>query len=236
MLDNQVNALRCIMEESDLSDYAGDAFWNLIQAVTTADAFAGFAAAKDIKEIVFHMPTLIFWDKMKRYLLGTFKNFEDQSKMSAKFHRDNKRYNSFVKQQIHLINELDDDIKVDFFASLTRSFLLTEFESELYFKLAKLISGCTCSELLFLQNASFNYASANNTMVSLLYQNGLFIQTETEKGELEYVLSDLAKALKQNSLNYDEGVMGQYPLKSYADLSPLDHPVMPAWHSFESSQ
>lgn len=229
MLDNQVNALRCIMEDSEIRNYTGDAFWNLIQAVTTADAFAGITAAKDIKEIIFHMPTLIFWDKMKRYLLSTFKSYDDQVKMSAKFNKDNTKYNEFVKQQIQLVNELDDDKKVDFFANLTRCFLLSEFESELYFKLAKIISGLTCSELLFLQRISYDYTSKNNTMISLLYQDGLFIQHETDEGEIQYVLSDLAKALKQNSLNSDEGILGISRFKSYEQLSPLNHPTTPVW-------
>lgn len=234
MLDNQVNALRCIMENSEIRTYAGDAFWNLIQAVTTADTFAGITAAKDIKEIIFHMPTLIFWDKMKRYLLGTFRSYEDQVKMSAKFNKDNTKYNEFVKQQIQLVNELDDDKKVDFFANLTRCFLLSEFESELYFKLARTISNLTCSELLFLQRTSYDYISENTTMISLLYQNGLFIQHETDEGEIRYILSDLAKSLKQNSLNFDEGLFGANRFKSYEQLSPLNHPTPSVWNTIAS--
>ena len=159
MIDKQVNALRCIIEDSEIRNYAGDAFWSLIQAVTTADTFAGITAATDIKKIIFHMPTLIFWDKMKRYLLGTFRSYEDQTKMSSKFNKDYSKYNAFVKQQIQIVNKLDDDQKVDFYASLTRCFLLSEFESELYFKLAKVISDLTCSELLFLQGISYDYIS-----------------------------------------------------------------------------
>lgn len=54
MIDKQVNALRCIIEDSEIRNYAGDAFWSLIQAVTTADTFAGITAATDIKKIIFH--------------------------------------------------------------------------------------------------------------------------------------------------------------------------------------
>lgn len=229
MIDKQVNALRCIIEDSEIRNYAGDAFWSLIQAVTTADTFAGITAATDIKKIIFHMPTLIFWDKMKRYLLGTFRSYEDQTKMSSKFNKDYSKYNAFVKQQIQIVNKLDDDQKVDFYASLTRCFLLSEFESELYFKLAKVISDLTCSELLFLQGISYDYISENTTMIFLLYQNGLFIQYETDEGEIRYILSDLAKALKQNSLNFDEGILEQHRFKSYGQLAPLNHPTTPVW-------
>lgn len=234
MLDKQVNALRCIIEDSEIRNYAGEAFWNLIQAVITADAFAGITAAGDIKKIIFHMPTLIFWDKMKRYLLGTFRSYEDQIKMSSKFNKDHSKYNAFVKKQIQLVNELDDDQKVDFFATLTRCFLLSEFESDLYFKLAKIISDLTCSELLFLKGISYDYISENTTMISLLYQNGLFIQYETDEGEIRYILSDLAKALKQNSLNFDEGILGQNRFKSYGQLAPLNHPTPPVWSTISN--
>ena len=66
-------------------------------------------------------------------------------------------------------------------------------------------------------------------MISLLYQNGLFIQHETDEGEMRYILSDLAKALKQNSLNFDEGILGMNRFKSYEQLSPLNHPTTPVW-------
>ena len=69
MLDNQVRTLQTILSNEDLQDYAGDGFWNLIQAVVTSDPFSAMAAMKDIKELIFHMPTILFWDKMKRYLL-----------------------------------------------------------------------------------------------------------------------------------------------------------------------
>ncbi len=76
MLERQVNSLRTILSDKDLQQYTGDGFWNLIQAVVLSDPFSGIAAGKDIKELIFHIPTILFWDKMKRYLLGTFSCWE----------------------------------------------------------------------------------------------------------------------------------------------------------------
>lgn len=233
MLDRQVDKLRVFLQNEKIIDYAGDAFWNLIQAIITADPFAGIATARDIKNIIFHMPTLIFWDKMKRYLLGTFNDYDQQIKMSEKFGNDNKKYNDFVKRQIYLIDQLDDDLKVDYFSNLTRSFLLVEFELDFYFKLAKLISNCTCSELEFLKKLQGDARVQNNTMVSFLYQRGLFIQCENESGKIFYKLSDLAKALKQNCLNFDDGIGIYERITSYGQIKSADILMPNHWHDLE---
>ena len=220
MLEKQVDALRAILSNEDLQNYAGDSFWNLIQAVVFSDGFAGIAAGKNIKELIFHIPTILFWDKMKRYLMGSFRSFEEQVKMAGKFHNNNSKYNDFVKKQIHLINEIDDDKKVDYFASLTRCFLLTDLEENLFFKLSKYIMNCTPEELQFLSNISFDYESKNTVFVSSLYQYGLFVQKEMPDGVV-YVLSDFGKSLKQNSLNFNSGLNGRRRIVSYKEIAPL---------------
>jgi hypothetical protein len=227
MLEQQVDSLRNILSNEDLRQYAGDGFWNLIQAVVFSDPFSGIAAGKDIKELIFHLPTILFWDKMKRYLQGSFSCFEDQVKMAEKFHKDDIKYNDFVKRQIHLINEVDDDAKVDYFAALTRCFLLTDLKEDLFFKLSKYIMNCTKEELYFLSEIPFNYQSENTIFVSALYQYGLFKQNQTSTG-VKYALSDFGKALKQNSLNFDDGLNGKERILSYGAASPLTiaEPVM----------
>lgn len=44
-------------------------------------------------------------------MFGTFGDYAEQVKMAGKFSEDNKDYERFVKRQIHLINEIDDDKK-----------------------------------------------------------------------------------------------------------------------------
>lgn len=222
MLDNQAKALTAIMKDKDLQEYAGDGIWSLVQAVVTQDPFSKIEVAKNVKELIFHMPTVLFWDKMQRYLLGTFHNYEDQIKMAQKFSEDNEAYVAFVKRQVHLIDALDDDMKVDYFASLTRSFLTTELDSGLYFKLCKFLSICTPEELVFIEKCPYDFKSSNNAIVSALFQYGLFTQVNDDETGTYYVLSDFAKALKQNSLNYEDGLRGQTRLCSYEQLVPLN--------------
>ena len=60
-LNEQINALVTILKNEDIQNYAGESFWNLIQAVVFKDNFTGIEAAKDVKNLLFHMPTVLFW-------------------------------------------------------------------------------------------------------------------------------------------------------------------------------
>lgn len=234
MLDNQIQALTTIIKDKDLQRFTGDSFWDLIQAVVMQDPFSGIGVAKNIKELILHMPTVLFWDKMKKFLLGTFHSYEDQIKMAQKFNDDDKDYATFVKRQIHLINALDDDTKVDYFAALTRSFLITDLDGELYFKLCKFLSVCTLEELLFMEKCPYDFKSANTTIISSLFQYGLFTSdSDSETGGTYYLLSDFAKALKQHSLNYEDGLREQTRLCAYGQLAPLNLPEPATWTEME---
>lgn len=221
MLENQIDTLRRIISDNDLQHYTGDLFWDLIGAVIFSDPIAGVATCKDVKELIFHIPTLLFWDKMKRYLFGTFSCYEEQVKMANKFEKNNEKYNAFVKKQIHLINEIDDDKKVDYYASLTRCFLLTPMDESLYFKLSKFLIICTPEELEFITCISMNDSFGNSSMVSSLYQYGLFTQAESH-GQTKYILSDFGTALKQNCLNFDDDLGLTQRIVSYKEISPLN--------------
>ena len=219
MLDEQLNEIASIIKDSDLKEYTGDAFWNLIQAVISKDPVSAALTAKDVKQIVFHMPTAIFWNKMERFLYGTYKNFEDQVKMASRFNNDNKKYVEFVKKQIYLIDKLDDEMKVDCFAMLTRCLLLHEIELPLYFKLAQIINQCTPFELEYIRKTEIDEKQKNNAIVSSLYQYGLIEQASNET-EVYYVFSGFGKALKGNCLNYGDNTKCEV-VKTYNDVSPL---------------
>lgn len=231
----QLTALATIIKDKDIRKYSGEAFWNIIKATIMGDVGALLEAGDDVKNIIFHTPTVLFWDKMQRYLYGTFKDFEEQVKLAAKFNDDNDKHEEFVKRQIHLINEIDDDKKIDYFAALTRCYLLTDLEEALFFKLAKFINICTPAELDFLRSVSYSYNSENNAMISSLYQYGLFSQKQKDNGGVVYALSDFAKALKHNSLNFEDGLQGQQRLCSYQQLAPLSIAEPATWEEIENA-
>ena len=132
-----------------------------------------------------------------------------------------------------MINELNDDMKIHYFSALTRCFLLTSLTQALFFKLAKLISDCTPFELEYIKEKDFDFSSKNTSMISLLYQNGLFDQLEQKDGTTVYVFSDLAKALKYNSLNFDEGLNGQERPLSIEEMKPRSIAEPATWHEIE---
>lgn len=221
MFENQVTALTTILKDNDIQEYAGDAFWNIIKAVSLGDVGALLDTASDVKNLLFHAPTVLFWDKMQRYMFGTFRNYVEQVKMAGKFNYDNGDYEKFVKKQIHLINEINDDKKVDYFAQLTRCYLLTEMEDALFYKLARFLTLCTPEELDYISSFGYEETTVLTAMVSSLYQYGLFDQQEKEYGGVDYTLSGFAKALKSNSLNFDEGTAGRARILSYEQIAPL---------------
>lgn len=224
MLKKTCDSLATIIHDEDIQQYAGDAFINFIQAVICNDPIAPISLAKNSAELLFHMPSVLFWDKMRSFLFGTFHSFQDQVKMTSKFDFDNSEYAKFVKRQIHLINEIDEDCKIDYFAALTRAFLLDRIQQQLYFKLAKYLVLCTSEELEYIRDNPIDFRSQNSIMVSALYQYGLL---EAREGTgTYYVFSDFAKALKQNCLNFDEGIGSMPGIASYNDMNPTALPTI----------
>ena len=64
MLDDSTNKFAIILRNEDLQNYAGDAFYNLVKAVTIHDTGAAVDGIKDVKDFVFYIPNALFWDKM----------------------------------------------------------------------------------------------------------------------------------------------------------------------------
>ena len=220
MLENQVNALVTILKDKDIQDYAGGAFWNLINAVLFKDKEAGVYGIANVKELIFNMPTALFWDKMERYLFGTFKCYNEQIKMAEKFNSDSAKYPEFVKKQIYLIDKIDDDLKIDYFADLTRCFLLTEMNADLYYKLANFINICTVEELNYVKNFEYEKKTKIDVMIAALYQYGLFEQDN--QNETRYGLSSFGMALKKDCLNFNDEIEGKDCVLSYEQMKPLN--------------
>lgn len=221
MLDKQTAMIGDILRNEDLRKYAGDAFVDLISCVLSADPVAGIKTIDDVKQLMLHFPSAIFWGKMKRFLRGTFFSYEEQVKLAAKFDPNNGKYYEFVKKLIYTIDKIDDDKKVDRFAALTRCFLLTKLQPEFYFKLSKFIIMCTPEELDFLEQSPESHVFSNIPMVFALCQYGLLVKRDM-LSDL-YILSDFAKALKQNCLNFDEGVGEATRITGYEGMRVTDN-------------
>jgi len=212
------------LQTREICGVGDDLAERLIMAVAGGPADTALAIRSTIRDIA-HLPTYVFWYKMERFLRGAFHSMEDQVKMARKFDPDTDEYARYVEDLIQFVNQIENIEKVDYYAALTRAFLLTGMEKRLYNKLSKFLILCTRDELEFVKTISYDYYSENTTEISALYQFGLFTQKEdSDDSNVEYELSDFAKALKQNCLNFEEGLGTEKRLISYSNLKPLNNP------------
>ena len=218
MLEHQIDEIVEILKNEDIQHYAGEAFYNIIKAVALGDVSSGVDAVKAVKELLFHTPTVLFWDKMQRFLYGTFRCYEDQIKFAQRFDKDNKKYYHFVKKLMALVDSIVEDEKIDYLAKLTRCFLLCEIDRAIYFKMVQLIKNCTVDELVYIEKLATSDKLDNNLWVSVLSLQGLFVQEQDKDGNTVYVLSDMGKCLKECSLNYADGLV---LYKKYETLEAL---------------
>lgn len=59
-------------------------------------------------------------------------------------------------------------------------------------------------------------------MASSVYQYGLLMIEYQDDGLPVFALSDFGKALKQNSLNFDDGICGLERIVSYDSMTPAE--------------
>lgn len=223
-INESSKAVSSFLQSEDIQKYdAGDLVASIIAIAAGNPAEAVGTIKKTITNIM-HLPTVIFWDKVERYLRGTFHSYEDQMKMAARFDPATNDYAKFVRRMVSLINQIEDDEKVDSFSGLSRAFFLCEIDSDLFFKLAKYLLLLTVDEIMFIRNCPYDFKSDRTVIVSSLYQFGLFEQDKIEGNVTVYVLSDFAKALKQNCLNFDDALNGARRITGYWDMTPLGIP------------
>jgi hypothetical protein len=168
-----VKSVSVIVKSKQLKDYRNETvenFADLLMGNVLAPAKQGVATIK----LVLSIPDILFWDKMQRFLIGTYTDFEEQIKMCGKFD-DEEKYQDFTKRQIHIINELNDDRKVGYFAKLTRSVLLELIDIPLYFKLASILSSATREELDYLKDNITSSGSLNMIYLESLQRYGLTV-------------------------------------------------------------
>lgn len=201
-----------IIKNENIQQYAGEGIWDLIQAIFSGDVFAGISAVKNIKELVFHIPTTIFWGKMQRFLLGTYRDYNEQIKMATKFNNDNVKYKEYVYMMIETVDKIDSMEKIDYFSNLTRMFLLNIIDEGLFYKLRQLLLSCNYMELSFIKQNDLEKHYENNMMVFSLKTLGLIEQVVNN----DYAFTSLAKSLKTYALSDDES--SKPPIK-YLELS-----------------
>jgi len=176
-----INSVIGFVKSKEVKAYAGESTENFASIILSEDPVSIGKQVVATGKLLFSIPDIIFWDKMQRFLSGVYVDYEAQLKMCRKFDNDEK-YADFTKRQIHILNELDDDKKVDFFANLTQAVLLELIDLPLYFKLATVLKVTTREELDYLSaNIKRRESVIDVYMVSLL-QNGLVMKYDQGRG------------------------------------------------------
>lgn len=202
-----------VIRDKDIQHYAGDGILDLIKSVCFSDTVSGVDGIINIKNLLFHLPTALFWGKMQRFLLGTYKNYEEQIKMASKFDKDDKNYYDLVKKQMQIIDQIDEDLKIDYFANLTRAYLLENMiDMKTYYKVANILKSCTVDELQYLTRNIGKEITNNNIFISSLMQEGLvhqkLISGEEEvayHGNNNFEFTGLAEVVDKYGVAFGDG-------------------------------
>ena len=203
LLDTVCDNFGTVIKSEDIQKYAGNGIWNLIRFIYSGNVFVGASVAKDVKELMFHVPTAIFWNKMQRFLLGTFTDKNVQIKMAEKFNDDNTKYKEYVWQLIDIVDKLESETKIDYFSNLTRAYLLDNIDNDTYYKLYQILRNCTVQELNFIKEKPENFTMTYDMTIFSLKNLGL-VDNNIENDTVIYYFSHLAKILKKVVLNYTE--------------------------------
>lgn len=130
-------------------------------------------------------------------------NFEERIKLSA---RIIKKVGSDVKKQqqfLTWVNSITDLRKIKYYANAFRCYLICDITDELLFKIINLIERLTSFDLDYI--ASFGYDETKPLDVKMSYLVGDFI-FEQINNSYSYRLTGFGKMVKQNCLNYDDGI------------------------------
>ena len=178
-----VNAIIAFLKSSELKKYGEESLENFVSVLTGDFYIAPLKQFATTGKLLFSIPDILFWDKMHRFLLGTYSDFSYQQKIFERFSTDDE-YRDFTKRQLHFINEIDDDKKIDFFAQLTQALALDMIDLPLYFKLASILNATIREELEYL-SANIKYKNfPSNVFVIALMQHGLIMKTNATWGNI----------------------------------------------------
>lgn len=173
MFNEFSNAVSLILRDQAIQDLAKDGALNLFKAIILKDIPAAIKATWNIKDIMFSIPDIIYADKMYRFLTNAFKDYEQQIKFAELFNKDDKKYKETVKKQLQILEKIDFDEKVDWFANLTKAVCLELINVDKYLKLSSALTMIFSDDLLFLKKLYKSKEKDENSTLSTLYAYNL---------------------------------------------------------------
>jgi len=166
-----LEAIAVVVKSKELKEYADSSVENFASVVLGGRLVSAKKQIESTTNLLFSIPDILFWDKMKCFLCGTYSDFNFQKKIFEKFSEE--EWIDFTKRQIHIVNEIEDDAKIAYFSNLTKSFAQNFIDLPLYFKLAKALQGTTREELRYLSTNINRRESPKDIFMMSLMQYGL---------------------------------------------------------------
>ena len=210
MIERITNGIVAIVKDDDIKNLSKKSLLDFVNIVLNKDSFASSLAsvelATDIKNLLWQIPNAIFWDKMYRFIKGTYSDYEYQIKMCEKFHTNNEQFKQFVKKQIQIIEKIDFDDKVNWFSNLTRAFLLELIDEHEYFNFSFALRMISTENLTYLKKIITMNDVKENSILSLFYQHSLvnkFTPTTYGSSTSEYNISDAGIKLLKYGIDVD---------------------------------
>lgn len=195
MLDKIIETLIKVYKSNKTSEFAKKSVENIARICITGDLESGICELVEGGKYIVGIKDILFWEKIKRWLENTYATPQMETKISTKFTKDEVKYKEYTKRQLQFIAQIDEEEKIDYYANLTRSWLLGYIDSALYFKMSYLLRVFTLEELTYLKD---NYTPGEISEINFYIREfslyGLIdVVVTTNLGNSRYKYSDLAE-------------------------------------------
>lgn len=164
------------------------------------------------------IPNKIFYNKLYSVLNSMSVNLEERVKLSARIF---KKVGSDVKKQQQFLTWVDsitDLGKIKYYANAFRCYLICDITDELLFKIINLLERLTSFDLVYIASFGYDETKSLDVKMSYLIDDLIFIQGDGDY----YHLTRLGVMLKQNCLNYDDGIGEGERIISVDDLKKAE--------------
>lgn len=223
MFNGIVNKIVSVLKSQETKEFVNSSTEDIIKAFAFQDAESIVKSGVGTIDYVVSIKDILFWNKVKIWLSNIYDNPDMEVKISSKFAEDNDKYVDYTKRQLQYITEIDEDEKIDYYANLTRAWLIGYIDSSIYFKLVYLLKIFTLEELKYLRD-DYNEVefTTTNFYIKEYERHGIVeIVQETDQGNTVYRYSHLAKVFLVVGLRYGEMNIGFEKL-GLADLEVIN--------------
>lgn len=175
-------------------------------------------SSKSLIEKYKEVSNKFFYNKLYSVLYYMSVNLKERVKLSGKILE---KVGSDVKKQqqfLTWVNSITDLRKIKYYANAFRCYLICNITDELLFKIINLIERLTSFDLDYIASFGYDETKPLDVKMSYLIDDLIFIQGDGDY----YHLTRLGVMLKQNCLNYDDGIGEGERIISVDDLKKAE--------------